>query len=89
MSKEERTKEAIEHYEHIMNGVVGWYNFKGRLGCWYNYNDGLDEITALREYFVQIEDYERAYDMKEMYEELKEYMIESGTLDKGVLPEYQ
>ena len=38
-----RTKQALEHYKQIMNGVIPWYNFKGRLGCWYEFNDGLVE----------------------------------------------
>lgn len=84
-----RTKEALEHYKQIMDGVIPWYNFKGRLGCWYKFNDGLDEISALEQYFVEIEDYERAGDMKKQYDILKEYMIEEDILDKGVLPEYQ
>jgi hypothetical protein len=86
---ENRTKQAIKHYDDIMNGVVGWYNFKGRIGCWYNFNDGLDEIKALEEHFVKVEDYERAKDMKEQYDVLREYMIEEEILDAGVLPEYR
>ena len=84
-----RTKEALEHYEQIMNGVIPWYNYKGRLGCWYDFNDGLDEISALEQCFVETEDYERASDMKKQHDILKEYMIEEDIFDKGVLPEYQ
>ena len=85
----DRKKQALEHYKHIMDGVIPWYNFKGRLGCWYEFNDGLDEISAIEKYFVEIEDFERASDMKKQYDILKEYMIEENILDKGVLPEYQ
>jgi hypothetical protein len=84
-----RTKQALEHYKQIMNGVIPWYNFKDRLGCWYEFNDGLDEISAIEKYFVEIEDFERASDMKEQYGILKEYMIEENIFDKGVLDEYK
>lgn len=73
-----RTKQALEHYEQIMHGVIPWYNFKGRIGCWFDVNDGLDELFALEQYFVEIEDYERASDMKKQYDILKEYMIKEG-----------
>ena len=85
-----RTKQALEHYKQIMaHGVIPWYNFKGRLGCWYEFNDGLDEISAIEKYFVEIEDFERASDMKEQYGILKEYMIEENLFDKGDLDEYK
>ena len=84
-----KTKQALEHYKQIMDGVVPWYEFKGRLGCWYNFNDGLDEISAIEKYFAVIEDFERAGNMKKQYDILKEYMIEEDIFDKGVLPEYQ
>lgn len=84
-----KTKQALEHYKQIMIGVIPWYNFKGRLGCWYEFNDGLDEISAIEKYFVEIEDFERASDMKEQYGILKEYMIEENLFDKGVLDEYK
>lgn len=70
-----RTKKALEHYEQIMRGVIHWYNFKGRLGGWFDVNDGLDELFALEQHFVEIEDYERASDMKKQYDILKEYII--------------
>lgn len=80
-----RTNQALEHYGYIMKGVIPWYNFKGRLGCWYNTNDGLDEIFALEQYFVEIEDFERAGDMKKQYGILKEYLIEEDIFDKVFL----
>ena len=88
-TKMNRKKQALEHYKQIMDGVISWYNFKGRIGCWYEFNDGLDEISTIEKYFVEIEDFERASDMKKQYDILKEYMIEENILDKGVLPEYQ
>lgn len=86
---ENRNERAIEHYTQIMAGVISWYNFKGRLGCWYEYNDGLEEIKAIEGYFARIDDFEKAKDMKEQYETLKEYMRKEDILDGGVLPEYR
>ena len=73
----EREKTANEQYQHITEGsVIGWYNFKGRIGCWYEPMDGPHEINAIMEYFEEHEEYEKAKKLKECYEKLKEYMIE-------------
>ncbi len=67
---------ANDQYQHIMNGdVVGWYNFKGRIGCWYEPMDGPEEIKAIMEHFEEIEEYEKAKDLKDKYDKLKDYMI--------------
>lgn len=66
---------ADKNYEMITDGVIPWYNFKGRIGCWFEPMDGPEEIKAIMEFYVEIEDYEKAQILKEKYEELKEYMI--------------
>jgi len=75
MTEQQRYVVRNNQYEEVINAVIPWYNANGRMGMWFEPMDGPKEIQTLIKYFVKYEEYEKAQDLKEKYEELKEYMV--------------